>query len=220
MAVVQRTTRQEAAEDTRQRILAAAEQVFADESFSGASMRAIADGAGVAQGLLHYHFENKRSLYASVVGWRAGLINAERIRLLDAADPADLGAILEALFRPALAHNAGGGAYARIMASMVTGDAMHQALVREHYDATAGRFIAAVQRCTGFDRREAAWGYSLAIHVMVAGMARSGRTERLAGEPGPASREAFLAQLIAFAVGGIKGLGDRETPLAATGGRP
>lgn len=200
------TGRQAAAEGTRERILVAAERVFADEGFSGASTRAIAEGAGVAGGLLHYHFENKRTLYAAVVAWRAAAINAERIRLLDAL-PADaaLPAILRALFEPALGRVAGGEAFGRIMASLMTGDAVHDDLVREHYDPTARRFIAAIARRTGGAAEEAAWGYSLAIHVLVAGMARSGRTERLASQ-GPAATELFLDRLVAFAAGGIERL--------------
>ena len=223
MNAVQRTSRRVAAEDTRLRILAAGERVFADDGYNGASMRAIAERAGVAQGLLHYHFSNKRQLYASVVGWRAGAINAERRRLLAAAGPRDLRAVLDALFRPALGEGAGGEDYARIMAGLTTGDAMHQDLVREHYDGTAEAFIAAIRRCTGQGRAEAAWGYSLAIHVMVAGMARSGRTERLAGEPGPAAAERFLERIVAFARAGIEGLGGPSAPAdrdITTGGQP
>lgn len=206
-AVEKSVSRDAAAQDTRTRILESAERVFAAEGFNGASMRSIAETAGVASGLLHYHFDNKRTLYASIVGWRAAMINQERLALLDAL-PRDrsLADILEALFRPALGRDAGGEAYARIMASMMTGETMHQELVAEHYDPTAQIFIQAIRKTGDFEKSEAAWGYNLAIHVLVAGMARSGRTERLAGEDGPASTEAFLEKLVAFAAGGVEQL--------------
>ena len=51
----------------RDRILDAAEEAFAADSFTGASMKAISLRAGVAQGLLHYHFDNKEGLYAAVI---------------------------------------------------------------------------------------------------------------------------------------------------------
>ena len=200
-------SRQVAAEDTRSRILEAGERVFAESGFAGASMRTIAETAGVAQGLLHYHFENKRRLYAAVVGWRADAINAERLTLLEELDAgAPVEAILEALFRPALGRDAGGEAYGRIMASLMTGDAMHQDLVREHYDATAERFIDALQASAGCARERAAWGYSLAIHVLVAGMARTGRSERLAEADAPATPAVLLERLVSFAAGGIERL--------------
>ena len=46
----------------RTRILDAAERVFADNGFGGANLRAIADAAGVAPGLLSYHFGGKDEL--------------------------------------------------------------------------------------------------------------------------------------------------------------
>ena len=56
----------------RDRILDAAELTFSEDGFSGAGMKAIATRAEVAQGLLHYHFQNKEGLYAAVIARRAG----------------------------------------------------------------------------------------------------------------------------------------------------
>jgi len=55
------------AEATRQRILAAALDVFAERSFDGASTRDIAARAGVAQPLLNYHFSTKDELWRAAV---------------------------------------------------------------------------------------------------------------------------------------------------------
>ena len=51
---------------TRQRILEAAEPLFAKRGFSGVSMRSIADAAGVLLGVLPYHFGTKEALYRSI----------------------------------------------------------------------------------------------------------------------------------------------------------
>jgi len=56
------------AEQTRRSLLDAAEAVFADRGFHGARMVAIAEGAGVTHGLLHYYFDSKEHLYEEVVG--------------------------------------------------------------------------------------------------------------------------------------------------------
>ncbi|HSC83748.1 MAG TPA: TetR/AcrR family transcriptional regulator [Pseudomonas sp.] len=53
--------------ETRQQILQAAIQVFEQAGFEGASTREIAKRAGVAQGLLTYHFENKDKLWREAV---------------------------------------------------------------------------------------------------------------------------------------------------------
>lgn len=55
------------ADQTRQRILDAALDLFADRSFDGASTREIAQRAGVAQPLLNYHFCSKDELWRAAV---------------------------------------------------------------------------------------------------------------------------------------------------------
>lgn len=53
--------------DTRDRILAAALELFADRSYDGASTRAIAERAGVSQPSLAYHFHSKDELWRAAV---------------------------------------------------------------------------------------------------------------------------------------------------------
>jgi AcrR family transcriptional regulator len=51
------------ADDTRERIVAAAVELFAERSFEGATMRDIARHAGVTQPLVNYHFRSKDELW-------------------------------------------------------------------------------------------------------------------------------------------------------------
>lgn len=51
----------------RAQILAGLKQVFAASGYAGASMRAIADAAGLTPGLLHYHFPNKRAMLVALI---------------------------------------------------------------------------------------------------------------------------------------------------------
>jgi TetR/AcrR family transcriptional regulator len=51
------------ADDTRERILVAALDLFAERSFEGATMRHIAQRAGVTQPLVNYHFRSKDELW-------------------------------------------------------------------------------------------------------------------------------------------------------------
>jgi TetR/AcrR family transcriptional regulator len=55
------------ADPTRDRILAAAADLFSDRSFAGATTREIAAKAGVTQPLLNYHFRSKDELWRAVV---------------------------------------------------------------------------------------------------------------------------------------------------------
>lgn len=50
----------------RERILLAAEEVFAERGFKGATIREVAQKAAIASSLIFYYFENKMALYEAV----------------------------------------------------------------------------------------------------------------------------------------------------------
>lgn len=54
-------------EGTREAILDAATELFARHGFDGATISAIASGAGVNRALIAYHFRNKAGLYDAIV---------------------------------------------------------------------------------------------------------------------------------------------------------
>lgn len=73
------------AEATREALLAAATEVFAERGFDGARVDAIAARAGVNKAMIHYHFGSKEGLYRAIVAStlghaleRLGAITAER----------------------------------------------------------------------------------------------------------------------------------------------
>src|ERR1700690_2170507 len=55
------------ADPTRDRILAAAIDLFSERSFDGAATREIAARAGVTQPLLNYHYRSKDELWGAAV---------------------------------------------------------------------------------------------------------------------------------------------------------
>jgi TetR/AcrR family transcriptional regulator len=57
------------ADETRDRILAAAVELFSVRSFDGATTREIAQRAGVTQPLLNYHYTSKDELWRAAVDW-------------------------------------------------------------------------------------------------------------------------------------------------------
>lgn len=80
------------ASDARERILAAGASEFAEHGYDGATMRAIAERAGVDSALVHHYFGTKSELFAAAVD-----IPANPARLVPQAlegDPADAGARL------------------------------------------------------------------------------------------------------------------------------
>jgi AcrR family transcriptional regulator len=62
-----RTGRRPGNQDTREAILEAARQAFADRGYDGASIRQIAAGAGVDPALVHHYFGAKDKLFLAVV---------------------------------------------------------------------------------------------------------------------------------------------------------
>ncbi|ROQ57467.1 TetR family transcriptional regulator [Streptomyces sp. 840.1] len=58
--------KQDRAARTRQSLIHAAAEVFAQEGFAPASLAAISRRAGVSNGALHFHFENKKMLAQAV----------------------------------------------------------------------------------------------------------------------------------------------------------
>lgn len=72
---------------TRNRLLDAAEQLFAERGYDGASVRDINDIARVNSGAIHYHFGTKDDLFRAVVDRRGSILSEDRLaRLADCAE--------------------------------------------------------------------------------------------------------------------------------------
>lgn len=93
--------------ETPERILAAAERMFADHGYAGVSLRSITRESGVNIAAIHYHFGSKQELLERIFELRCGPMNRERMRLLaecreGTGRPPLLEQILEAYLRPSL----------------------------------------------------------------------------------------------------------------------
>jgi len=111
---------------TREKLIAAAEQLFAERSIDGVSLRQINSAAGQRNSTaLQYHFGGRSGLIRAVLEKHRGAIEARRHDLLDdyeAAGRTDLRLLSAALVRPValeLSCTDGGRAYLRIMAQLV-----------------------------------------------------------------------------------------------------
>ena len=54
-------------QDAKEKLLSAATALFADKGFAGASIRQLAEAAGVNSSLISYHFGGKEGLYEAVI---------------------------------------------------------------------------------------------------------------------------------------------------------
>ncbi|MBW2391198.1 MAG: TetR family transcriptional regulator [Deltaproteobacteria bacterium] len=75
--------------NSRERLLNAAEALFAERGLAAVSLRAINAAAGLSPAALHYHF-----------GTKAGLVEALLNELSTSSEPPDAAAIIDAFLRP------------------------------------------------------------------------------------------------------------------------
>src|ERR1700733_12651764 len=117
MVVVRRKNlhKKTGAKPGKERILDAAERLFARHGFYGISVRYITEEAGVDVALVSYHFGGKRERFAAVFQRRADLRSPERLAMVEevrrAALPGTpvLGHIVNAFTCPLLERSARGG---------------------------------------------------------------------------------------------------------------
>jgi AcrR family transcriptional regulator len=142
--------------NTQNRVLDAAERLFAEHGFEGASIRAIVDAANVNLAAVHYHFKSKEALLEAVLLRRISVINEARLKSLDAAEAAaapdvpSVEAIVRAFVIPTVecAHRDPTGAtFAQLMSRMFTEPkfSMTDFLGRKFGDALS-RFTTALTR--------------------------------------------------------------------------
>jgi len=112
--VARRTGRRPGNQDTREAILAAARAAFAEHGYDGASIRAIATGAGVDPALVYHYFGTKDELFLTTV--QAPIDPAEMIPALIAAGSVDtLGERLAETFLSVWEHPVSGPAFEALL---------------------------------------------------------------------------------------------------------
>jgi TetR/AcrR family transcriptional regulator, regulator of cefoperazone and chloramphenicol sensitivity len=89
MVVRERKASEAGEQKTRDRILSAAGDEFAEHGFEGATIRAITERAGVNLAAVNYHFRDKSELYTRVVLDACSLPTAWRSAMADASDAPD-----------------------------------------------------------------------------------------------------------------------------------
>jgi AcrR family transcriptional regulator len=141
-------------EATRERILDAAERLFADRGFHGVSLRDITQRAEVEMALASYHFGTKENLLRAVVARRADEHRRDMLARLDAAiDGAKPGlpsneSLVEAYARPALekiARGPGWAAYIKLIVGIqnLARDDVIGLATNDEYDPAIRRFVDA-----------------------------------------------------------------------------
>ncbi|MDF3832340.1 TetR/AcrR family transcriptional regulator, partial [Cupriavidus basilensis] len=195
----------------RERVLQAAERLFAEGGFDGVSMRDIAAAASVGLPLIVYHFETKRNLYRAVFERRKDVLDArlEALRRPAVAGVDVLEHIVQAFVEPMVRvqSDEDGVAYAKLIAREASDPKeAERGIVRDYFDPFAREFIEAIRLAApGKEPEYAYWAYTFAVGALVMSVfdSRIARISDGTCRPGDVVRK--TRYLVAFITAGIRG---------------
>ena len=200
--------------ETSVRILDAAEQLFAVQSFEGTSIRQITDLAGVRLALAHYHFESKEHIFHEVLTRRANVVNDSRQQLLahyrqlHGQEPLSVEDIARCYLSPYLYWSTHGGpgwqSYTKLAARLMSTERW-MGLLDTLFTPLAEDFLQELRRTfpSGEEKR-IQWAFDFMVGVMSNTFSENNRIEALSG--GLCScedRDDACGHLIPFVVAGV-----------------
>jgi AcrR family transcriptional regulator len=204
--------------DTKQRLLDAAERLFAQHGFHPTSLRAITAAAGANLAAVNYHFRSKEGLMAAVIDRRLGPLNAERLRRLEAVlegaardgRPPSSRALLQSFMEPSLRFRQGGEEHRHFIA--LIGRVVNEAdegirrLFFQRMQPVFERLLPALrQALPGVDGEVLFWRLHFAIGAMAHTMFMADKRPPLPGQVDPeVDADRLLALLLPFVTAGME----------------
>ncbi len=196
---------------TKERILGAAEELFAQHGFAGTSLRQVTSLAAVNIAAVNYHFGSKENLVNEVFRRRMDVMTGQRLEQLEAAlrgHPGQLEPILAAFIDPALAlaqDRNGGAAFVRLIARAYAehNDSLRRFL-SDHYGHVLrefGKALAAV--LPGLDKEILYWRLDFLAGALTYAMSDFGLIKRPPGASESEHRARAARELIRFATAGL-----------------
>lgn len=151
--MIEQNARIERAGETRDRILATAERLFAEHGVYAVSNRQISDAAGQGNtAAVGYHFGSKAELVRAITRKHAAEVERSRTRMLaEITGATEVRAWVSCLVLPLTDHLAELGSptwYARFNAQVMTDPALHEIVTQESLEAPAlTETLAGLRRC-------------------------------------------------------------------------
>jgi AcrR family transcriptional regulator len=185
-----RRSKAEQRAETLEQILDAAEYLFSKGGLHGVTLRDVAHRVGVHTTLLHYYFDDKRSLFEAVFARRAGVTSGRRMEALDRYEaetgdnPTVEGALHVFLDTDLdLFHGGGEGwmnyaAFAAQASNTVDG----AALMDLHFDPVVLKLVSILKRALpDTPEEDIFWSYHFVTGALMNTLARTGRIDKLSG---------------------------------------
>ena len=176
-------------DETRERILNAAEALFADNGFHGTSMRDVARAVAVQTAAVSYHYASKDDLFDSVVGRRATVMTAYRQTELDALRkaygqrPVPLDRLVRTYVQPfveSASHGDPGWRHYAALMGRLANSPLGTEVIARHYDATARAYLREFTRSLpGVAEATVVNGFTFMVASMLALCSDTGRARRL-----------------------------------------
>lgn len=203
--------------ETKDRILDAAEALFALNGSNGASLRAITQRAKVNLAAVHYHFGSKDRLLEAVLARRLLPLNTERIRRLEnyqkeaGRKKVRLENVIEAMVGPALRlsrdENEGGRIFMRLLGRLVLEpDARIQNLLTGQFETVLEKFMPSLTvALPHLSPKDFFWRLHFLVGSMAHTMADSERIRLISGGVcDPDDTEGTVQCLVTFLCGGLR----------------
>ena len=175
---------------TRDRILDAAERLFAEKGFEGVSVRQITSAADADVSLAYYHFKSKRDLFDQVMLRRVDYLNEIRYEALDKVmqDAGENGPSLEdvlsAGINPVLERlevdHEEWKYYLQIVAQVNSWPQMGGELMTRYFDPLILNFLDKIRsRLPDCDETDLFWSYHFLSGALTLTLAETGRIDNL-----------------------------------------
>ena len=201
-------------QNTRDRILDAAEELFAHHGFDGCSVRQIMGKAEADVSLAYYHFKSKRDLFDQVMLRRVGYLNEIRLKALEAVEerhPDDapsveeiIGAFVNPLVNLLATEHDKWSHYFQLIAQINNSPDWGGELMTRYFDPLVSRFLGALRKALpGADEAALFLSYHFLSGALTLTFAETGRIDNLSGGVVKSSDMAAIRERMAefFAAG-------------------
>jgi AcrR family transcriptional regulator len=204
--------------ETAEKLLDVAEKLFGERGVALATLRDITGEAGANIAAVSYHFGSKEELLRAVFRRRMEPLNAERLRLLDAAEAeaGDEGPTLEAILRcfagPTVRMSRKHPEFMHFVSRVHTDpdDNRWEFFIRDaHFPELFGRLrVALLRALPGAPHGDLWWGMIFVLGALIQTWAMWDKAAMFSqGEATFDSEEQFLDRIVTFSASGLRALG-------------
>ena len=194
---------------TPDRIVAAAERMFAEQGYRSVSVRSITVAAGVNIAAIHYHFGSKQELLEAIFNKRCAPMNDARLAMLaecrdEPGRPPMLEQVLEAYLRPSLiwpGDEQGARRFLRLRAVLAHEDLeLSRDLISRHFNDVSRTFLKKLRELLPeISEEETYWRFHFLLGAHYYTLSNPGRITVLSeGRVDPSNAETSLAHMVPF----------------------